>query len=162
MNMTPRIVAVIGCIFFPLFIVSAQPSQSQPTDEQIIRDLIARHADASQTGDFDRLVSGYRADSDVRYADGVLLDGQQAIEQHYRRILEYGPTAMAHSHPQESIRIRFLRDDVAFADVVSLSGGGIDEDGNAAPERRVSFFVVFTKIDNEWGVAIERMGPPLP
>jgi ketosteroid isomerase-like protein len=120
------------------------------------------HAAASQTGDFDNLVAGYRADSDVRYADGVLLDGQQAIEQHYRKVLEYGPTAMAHSHPKESVRIRFLRDDVAFADVVSLSGGGIDENGKAIAQRRVAFFVVFTKIDGEWGVTIERMGATLP
>ncbi len=160
--MTLRIIAITALLCLAVFIAHAQSADSSSTDEQKIRTLIAQHATASQTGDFKSLVSGYRADSDVRYANGFLLDGRQAIEQSYREILQHGPTTMAHSHPEESIRVRFLRDDVAFADIVSLSGGGTTEDGVAVEPRRVAVFVVFTKIDNEWGVAVERIGAALP
>ena len=103
-----RATVLLGCMCLAFFVANAQSFQSVSTDEQAIRNLIARHAAASQKGDFDSLVSGYRADSDVRYSDGVFLDGLEAIEQHYREILQHGPEAMAHRHPEESIWIRFL------------------------------------------------------
>ena len=161
-NMTTRMFAIIGFLCVAVFVVNAQSSDIESSDEQQIRKLIAEHAAASQIGDFDALVSGYRADSDVRYADGVLLDGKQAIEQSYREILRHGPTTMAHTHPEESTRIRFIRDDVAFADIISLSGGGTDEHGAVSTPRRVAVFVVFTKVGGEWGVAVERIGAPVP
>lgn len=160
--MTPRIIATFGFLCVAVFVVDTQSSELMSADEQEIRELIAEHAAASQIGDFDALVSGYRADSDVRYADWVLLDGKQAIEQSYREILRHGPTAMAHAHPEESIRIRFIRDDVAFADIVSMSGGGTDEQGVVTTPMHVAIFVVFTKVDGEWGVAVERIGAPIP
>lgn len=155
--MNLKVATFFGCLCFAVFMANASSFQSQSDDEQRIRELVARHSAASQAGDFAGLVSGYRADSDVRYSDGVLLDGQPAIEQHYRNVLSRGPRAMAHTHPEDSIRIRFLREDVAFVDVDSLTDGGTDKDGVARKERRVPFFVVFTKVGGEWGVAIERM-----
>jgi uncharacterized protein (TIGR02246 family) len=134
----------------------AQTVQPDPADEQAIRDLIALHAAASQHGDFDRLVAGYHADTDVQYPNGPLLEGQEEIEQHYRTVLSRGPTSMAHAHPSETIRVRFLRPDLAFVDVESVFGGGAD----GAPVR-VPFFLVFTKVEGEWGVAVERVGARL-
>lgn len=139
----------------------AQTIKSDPADEKAIRDLIALHAAASQNGDFDRLVAGYHADTDVRRSDGIFLSGQKEIEQHYRDVLSGGPTSMAHTHPPQTIRIRFLRPDVAFVDVESVFGGGSDERGAAIPPTRVPFFLVFTKVEGEWGVAVERMGARL-
>lgn len=72
-----------------------------------------------------------------------------------------GPTSKAHAHPPETIRIRFLRPDLAFVDVESVLGGGSDEEDTAIATTRVPFFLVFTKVEGEWGVAVERVGTRL-
>ena len=60
---------------------------------------------------------------------------------------------MAHAHPSETVRIRFLQSDVAFVDVESVSVAG------QGP--RTPFFLVFTRVEGKWGVAVERSGVPL-
>jgi len=60
---------------------------------------------------------------------------------------------MAHTHPPETIRIRFLRPDVAFVDVASAP---VSEPGERTP-----YFLVFTKVQGKWEVAVERNGVPL-
>lgn len=68
---------------------------------------------------------------------------------------------MTHDHPEETIRIRFLRPDVAFVDVESVSGGGTDQAGAPLPVARTPLFVVFTKEQGRWGVAAQRSGARL-
>jgi len=60
---------------------------------------------------------------------------------------------MAHAHPPETIRIRFLRLDMACVDVESVSVAG--------QSPRTPFFLVFTKVQGKWEVAVERSGVPL-
>ena len=149
--------AVVG-VCLSASALQSQTFQAAPADSQTIRDLIALHADASQHGDFDRLIKGYQADADVRYSDGSVFRGLAQIKPRIREILSNGPTSMAHAHPPATIHIRFLRPDVAFADVESVFGGGNDAAGAPIPPTRVPFFLVFTKIDGRWGVAVERSG----
>jgi hypothetical protein len=77
--------------------------------------LIALHADASQRGDFDRLIKGYQTDPEVRCSDDSAFRGLAQIKPRIREILSSGPTSMAHAHPPATIHIRFLRPDVALA-----------------------------------------------
>ena len=86
-------------------------------------------------------------------ADGRILSGRAEIEQSYREVMSGGPKRLAHAHPPETIRIRFLQPDVAFVDVESASVAG--------PGPRTPFFLVFTKVQGKWGVAVERRGVPL-
>lgn len=46
-------------------------------------------------------------------------------------------------------------------DVESVLGGGSDEEDTAIATTRVPFFLVFTKVEGEWGVAVERVGTRL-
>jgi len=133
--------------------VHAQTIRPNASDERAIRELIASHAAASQHDDFANLVGGYHADADVRRPDGSIVSGKAAIEQIYRDVLSGGSKRMAHTHPPESIRIRFLRPDVAFVDVASVPA--------AEPAERIPYFLVFTKQAGKWGVAVERSGIPL-
>lgn len=128
-------------------------------DEQAIRNLIAEHAAASQTGDFDGLVGGYRDDSDVRWTDGVLAEGLSEIHSLYQEVLSNGAQTMANRHPTKTIRIRFLSEDIAFADIDSLPGVMGEVESPTHHKATTPFFVVFTKVAGEWGVAIERQGP---
>jgi hypothetical protein len=98
------------------------------------------------------MVVSLHADADSRGANGAILNRAQ-IEQRYRGAVSAGPKQMAHAHPAASIRIRFLQPDVAFVDVDSTSVSG---EGPRTP-----YFLVFTKVQGKWGVAIERSGVPL-
>jgi len=140
--------------------VLAQPRQSAADDEQEIRRLIASHAAASQRGDVGALVAVYHADADVRYSDGTVLRGREQIEKSYRDALSTEPSGLAHSHPPETIHIRFLRPDVAFVDVESVSVGA-GQAGTAKSPSRTPLFVVFTKEQGKWAVAIQRSGARL-
>jgi len=133
--------------------VHGQTVQGTPADEQAIRDLVALHASASQQDDLEGLVVGLHADADSRRADGRILSGRAEIEKRYRDVMSGGPKRIAHAHPPETIRIRFLQPDVAFVDVESVSVAG---EGPRTP-----FFLVFTKVQGKWGVAVERSGVPL-
>jgi len=133
--------------------VHGQTVQGTPADEQTISGLVALHASASQQDDLEGLVVGLHADADSRRADGRILSGRAEIEQRYRDVISGGPKRMAHAHPPETIRIRFLDADVAFVDVESVSVAG------QGP--RTPFFLVFTRVQGKWGVAVERSGVPL-
>ncbi len=141
--------------------VHPQAVQTGADDEQEIRRLIASHAAASHQGDLHGLVSVYHADADVRYSDGTVLRGRAELEKSYRQALSSDPNGLAHSHPAETIHIRFLRPDVAFVDVESVSGGGADQAGASEPVSRTPLFVVFTKEQGKWGVAVQRSGVQL-
>jgi len=133
--------------------VYGQTVQGAPADDQAIRNLVALHASASQQDDLEGLVAGLHADADSRRADGRILSGRAEIEKRYRDVLSGGPKRIAHAHPPETIRIRFLQADVAFVDVESVSVAG---EGPRTP-----FFLVLTKVQGKWGVAVERSGVPL-
>lgn len=139
----------------------AGPRQPGTDDEQEIRRLIASHAAASQQGDLRGLVGVYHADADVRYSDGTVLHGRAELEKSYREALSSEPRGLAHSHPTETIHIRFLRPDIAFVDVESVSGGGTSQAGMTEPLSRTPLFVVFTKEQGKWGVAVQRSGMQL-
>ena len=134
-------------------VVHGQTVQGTLADEQAIRELVALHASASQKDDLEGLVVGLHADADSRRADGRILSGRAEIEQRYRDVISGGPNRMAHAHPSQTVRIRFLQPDVAFVDVESVSVAG------QGP--RTPFFLVFTRVQGTWGVAVERSGVPL-
>ena len=111
------------------------------------------HASASQQDDLEGLVAGLHPDADSRRGDGRILSGRAEIEKRYRDVVSGGAKRMAHAHPAETIRIRFLQPDVAFVDVESVS---VEGQGPRTP-----FFLLFTKVQGKWGVAVERSGVPL-
>lgn len=128
----------------------AQTVAGTPADEQSIKELIAQHASSAQKDDVDGMVATQHDDVNERLYDGRLLVGKAEVAKFYRSIVAGGPHRLAHVHPTNSIRIRFLNPDVAFVDVESASMAG---KGSRTP-----YFLVFTKIDGKWGVAVARSG----
>ena len=146
-------IAILLVVWSAGYVGHAQTLRGSASDAQAIRDLVALHASASQQDDVAGLVAGLHDDADSRRSDGRLLQGRAEIEQRYRDVLSGGPKRMAHRHPPASIRIRFLTTDVAFVDVDSVPPS---EDGPRTP-----FFLVFTRVQDRWGVAVERSGVTL-
>lgn len=50
-----------------------------------------------------------QADAEVRYSDGTVLRGRAEVEKSHGQALSADPQGVGHSHPSETIRIRFLR-----------------------------------------------------
>lgn len=153
--MKPRI-AFLGLLLAS--VVGALPAYAQtvsgtPADEQAIRELLMAHASSAQQGDVDGMVATQHEDVDERLSNGHLLVGRDEVAQFFESIVSGGAHRLAHTHPAESVRIRFLKPDVAFVDVdsASMSGSG----------PRTPYFLVVTKVDGEWGVAVVRSGVPI-
>lgn len=128
----------------------AQTVPGTPADNQAIRQLIEKHASSARRDDVDGMVSTIHTDADVRLDDGRLLTGRAENAKFFREIIAGGPHRLAHRHPPESIRIRFLTADVVFVDVDSASVSG------SGP--RTPYFLVFTKVDGKRGMAAVRNG----
>jgi hypothetical protein len=128
----------------------AQTVPGTPADKQAIKQLIEMHASSARGDDVGGMVSTMHADADARLDDGRFLTGRAENAKFFREIVAGGPHRLAHRHPPESIRIRFLTADVAFVDVdsASVSGSGT----------RTPYFLVFTKVDGKWGTAVVRNG----
>jgi ketosteroid isomerase-like protein len=128
----------------------AQTVTGTPADEQSIKELIAQHASSAQKDDVDGMVATQHDDVEERLYDGRILVGKSEVAKFYTSIVARGPHRLAHVHPTDSIRIRFLEPDVAFVDVASASMSGTGS--------RTPFFLVFTKVDGKWGVVVVRSG----
>ena len=148
--MNPQAIFFLLVLFFWNLPVTAQTVSGTPQDEEEIRHLIAMHAESGQKDDVDGMVATQHEDVDERLDDGRLLIGKNEVAEFYKSIASGGPHRLAHTHPTESIRIRFIKPDVAFVDVdsASMSGSG----------PRKPFFLLFTKVDEKWGVAVVRTG----
>lgn len=133
----------------------AQTVSGTPADEQSIKALLASHAASAQEDDVDGMVATQHEDADERLDDGRLLVGRTGIAKCYQSIVPGGPHRLAHVHPTDSIRIRFLKPDVAFVDVAFVDVESASMSGSGP---RTPYFLLFTKIDGEWGVAVVRSG----
>lgn len=131
----------------------AQTVPGTAADKQAIRKLVAAHANSAQRDDVPGMIATMHRDADTRLDDGAFLVGSEENAQFLHHIVSGGPHRLAHVHPADSIRIRFLQPDVAFVDVdsVSMSGTG----------PRTPYFLVVTKVEKKWGVAVVRNGPDM-
>src|SRR5690349_15270919 len=105
-------VAAIALVLSVPITVRAQ----QSADEARLRALIAAHQLASERGDLRGLVDIYAPDAEVFSASGKVSRGRAAIEADYRNTLASAASQSGrhHTHPPDSIQIRFLTPDVAL------------------------------------------------
>jgi len=133
----------------------ALPAAAQtPSDEQAIRALIESHAVAWNKRDIKAASDVYSGNATIVTGAGRAYIGRDGVETWHTEALS-GPTAISHTHPPETIRIYFVRPDVAVADVESHSRGPA---GAAGPDaiRKAPLFIVLVKTAGEWRVAAQR------
>lgn len=153
--MNHRAVFVGFCLTFVVgtLPVHAQTVRGTPADAQVIRQLVAAHASSAQKDDVAGMVATQHEDVDERLDDGRHLIGRATVATFYSGIVSGGPHRLAHIHPPESIKVRFLTPGVAFVDVESTAMTG------SGP--RTPYFLVVTKVRGKWGVAEVRNGVPV-
>jgi len=139
--------------------VSAQTAR----DEQAIRAIIQAHATAWNNRDAVAAAAVLTPDAVWITSSGDVLRGRAAVERAHRQWLaeDSAQGGSTHRHPPETIRIRFLRPDVAVADLEGENVGGRERDGTPLPARRYPLFIVVTNQDRQWRIAEVRntIGP---
>lgn len=135
------------CSFFLLLNIGTLTAKDQavsgmPSDVQTIIKLVEKHASSARKDDVAGMVSTMHADAVTRLDDGQFWVGRVANANFLREIAAGGPNHLAHRHPPESIRIRFLTSDIAFVDVGSVSASG------SGP--RMPYFLLFSKVNGKW------------
>lgn len=149
---------IILLALFLATVCAAEQAQTQPPDEVKIRELIAQHALASERRDLEGLVDLYHSDAEWACLDGTRIVGRPAIEAAYRESTESSAAQSGrhHVHPEESVRIRFLRPDVALVEVESHSVRGKDAQGASLATSKSLLVTVWTKQDGQWGIVYQR------
>jgi len=138
-------------------------AQAARDDEEAIRRLVQSHADAWNRRDAKAAAAVYREDADVRTSSGQVLRGRAEIEKAHVEWLakDAAEGGTIHSHPADTISIRFLRPDVAVADLEARFQGAAGPDGKAPPPDRTLLFIVVVKDKGRWSVAAQRaLGAP--
>src|SRR5438445_13057765 len=94
-------------------------AQGTAADRKAIRDIIQAHAAAWNHRDAKAAAAVMAPDAVWITSSGTTLRGRAEIERAHRKWLVEDSTAggSTHAHPVESIEIRFLRSDVAVADL---------------------------------------------
>jgi hypothetical protein len=65
---------------------------------------------------------------------------------------------MAQRQLQDAVSNRFFSPDIAFVDVEFVIGGGTDDDSNVTDPVSTPFYLISSRVDSEWGMAVVRLG----
>ncbi|HET9708071.1 MAG TPA: SgcJ/EcaC family oxidoreductase [Gemmatimonadales bacterium] len=135
-------------------VASAQHS----ADEDLIRAVIQAHANAWNQRDAKAAASVYTQDAVIRTSSGQLLTGRAAIEQAHREWLaeDTASGGSIHSHPLETIKIRFLRPDVATADLDGCMTPRASAGQSTSAADCVPLFIILIKREGRWQVTEQR------
>jgi uncharacterized protein (TIGR02246 family) len=140
-------------------VVSAQRGE---TDSSAIQRLIQSHAEAWNRHDAVAAAAVYAPNADIRYSSGERLQGRPAIEAAHRAAFAGEPAGKGsrHSHPLASLWLRFVRPDLALAEVESRYDFPADSAGESRRPDRSLLFLVLTKEQGHWQVLAQRnLGP---
>lgn len=153
-----RIVRSAGFACISSILLAAAAESQSIDDEAQLRERIAAHQVASESGDLRGLVDIYAMDAQTVSAGGQVVQGRDAIEASYRASLASAVTQSGrhHTHPPESIRIQFVTPEVALVEVASVNVGGTDRAGQPLPESRVQLVTVWRQRAGEWLVVYQR------
>jgi uncharacterized protein (TIGR02246 family) len=141
--------AITGAVLAAASTSSAQ--QAGSTDEAAIRKVIVEMTDAFNNHDGKAAARMYSQDARLVSVRGEMMNTRAGIEKGLSSIL----TTRAKIATQRTIdvTIRFIRPDVALANVTNELSGLVAPDGQALPAHQELSLRVFVKDDGIWQVA---------
>lgn len=134
---------------------SAGTFAGESSDTAAIMGLIMGHAAAWNERDPEAVVALLTDDAVWVTSGGEELRGPEAIKEAHVEWLAQDSLAggTTHIHAPGSIEIRFLRGDVAVADLEGVFRGAGAAEGQGVSEELARIFVVVTKNGDEWRIA---------
>jgi len=154
MNLLSRLLALAVFGWLTLGVASWASAQGHD-DERAIRALIESHAVAWNKGDIKAAAAVYSDNATIVTSSGQVYTGRAGVEKWHVEALS-GPNPSTHTHPSETIRVYFVRSDVAVADVESHSPGAVGPVGQPAPMRKTPLFITLVKTAGNWRIAAQR------
>ena len=138
-----------------VILVDSAFAQGTAADREAIRNLIEAHATAWNNHDAKAAASVMTTDAVWINSRGEAISGRAAIERAHRQWLAEDSAAggSTHAHPVESIQIRFLRPDVAVADLASQFIVKPKAGATPPAPETTYLFIVFTKDRGVWHIA---------
>jgi len=130
-------------------------AQGTPADSQAILSLIQAHAIAWNHGDAKAAAAVMAPAAVWITSSGTVLHGRTEIERAHREWLAADSAAggSTHAHPVETIQIRFLRPDVAVADLSSQFISRPKAGAPSPPPDTTFLFIVLTKDRGVWRIS---------
>jgi uncharacterized protein (TIGR02246 family) len=150
-----------------LFVSHTTEGSGQIDDEKPIRALLDSFGMAFAQRDAHAFSLVFHEDADFTNVWGMTAHGRKAIEDFHRPLLEGDGAGMVPSFKNAEFkvvetRIRFLRPDVAFADVTWTQTGAV-QNGHDMGARKGLLMLVATREGGTWGIAImHNMDLPVP
>ncbi len=146
-----------------LFVVTLSGSYAaevtgQPNNEKPIRALLDSFGMAFAQSDAHAFSMVFHEDADFTNVWGMTAHGRKAIEDFHRPLLEGDGAGMIPSFKNAAFKvvethIRFVRPDVAFADVTWTQTGAV-QNGQDMGARKGLLMLVATREGDTWGIAI--------
>jgi uncharacterized protein (TIGR02246 family) len=147
----------LSCLFPVSSLVAGDPDTSK--DGEAIRKVIAAGLAAANDHDPKAAAKIFHKDGTLTTPIGEVLRGPEAIEKLYALLYqEYDPKRGMPSLKKavvkhDKVSIRFLRPDVALADITFISSGAIGPDGKDTGTTKGLVSYVFTREQGIWAVA---------
>ncbi len=129
------------------------------SEERAVQAVIESLADAMNRCDAAAFANHFTEDGEFTNAAGMYSRGREAIRKTHEPLFAPTPTPGLPSFRNALLsvretRVRFLRPDVAAADVRWMQMGAIDADGKPSPERRGLLNCVLVKDQGNWLIAV--------
>ncbi len=137
----------------------AQEGDGRPKDEAAVREMVSAFHEAANKHDARALAAFFAPDADFTNVVGMSAHGRRAIEEFHRPLFE-GDTSRGNPSfknsvfRSDSVKVRFLRPDVASVDVRWTLTGSIAPDGRALGPRKGLLNLVVTEGEGTWQVAV--------
>jgi uncharacterized protein (TIGR02246 family) len=121
-------------------------------DEQAIRTIVKRFMDAWNHHDAKAFAEVFAEDADFTNWRGDGANGRGKIQEMHASVFD---TVFKNSHQEHTdIKIRFIRPDVAVADIRWRMTGATDGQGNPRPERQGLLSCVMANDAAQWQIVV--------
>jgi uncharacterized protein (TIGR02246 family) len=131
-------------------VVGAQPENE--TDGQAIQVVVAQFLDAWNQHDAHAFAALFSEDADFTNVRGTHAHGRKAVEEFHAPMFA---TIFKASHQTGQLRsVRFLKPDIAIADIEWEMTGAATPEGAARPPRKGLLDWAMVKIDGRWLIAV--------
>jgi uncharacterized protein (TIGR02246 family) len=142
---------VVGLATWGIGTMSNAQQVGSSQDDAAIRKVIVEMTEGFNSHDGKAAARMYAPDARLVTVRGEMLIGQPAIEKGLSAILT--TRAKAASHRTIDVAVRFIRPDVALANVTNELSGLVAPDGRELPSHRELSLRVFVKDAGVWQVA---------
>ena len=137
----------------------AKKGDDRSKDEAAILELVSAFHDAANKHDAKTVASFFAPDAEFTNVVGMTAKGRRAIEEFHRPLFEGdtsrgNPSFKKSVFKSDSVKLRFLRPDVASVDIRHTHTGSLAPDGRELGPRKGLVSLVMVRDEGTWQIAV--------